>query len=203
MPYNPTDNLPDPRSNDSADILGLSAAVMYIQDIVTGQLRAVKNTDYPAGGQLATADALPPTTTPLQAPGLWNGLNLDRQRNNMHTTMDSTSITATGAGGTVQNYNHRGATFVFNVTAVAGTTPAVTAKIQVQDGASGAYYDIPGAVTASITAAGAYAIQVYPGIPETPNSRVSYALPRLFRAFYTVTGTGPSFTLSATANLIV
>lgn len=101
------------------------------------------------------------------------------------------------------NYDHRGVAIIINVTAVTGTeTPTMVAKLQVRDELSLNFIDIPGAVTASITATGQTLLTIYPGLTASANSKVDYPLPRTYRVVYTITGTTPSFTFSTTAHYL-
>ena len=119
------------------------------------------------------------------------------------TVDGSAAKTTTIAGSTITNSSYRGAKFIINVSAVSGTSPTLTAQLQVQDFVSSNWVNVPGAVTASITATGQYMLTLYPGIPEVANSKVNDVLPRIYRFNYTIGGTTPSFTLSTSAHYIV
>jgi len=116
----------------------------------------------------------------------------------------SSAKTASGnSAAAITNASGNGAVFLINVSAVSGTTPTMTVKLQVQDTVSASWADIPGAVTASLTAAGLVMLTVCPGITEAANSKVSFPLPRTYRLAWTIGGTTPSFTFSVSAQYIV
>src|SRR5690348_3724145 len=119
------------------------------------------------------------------------------------TIATSAAVTATGNSNPVSQANSVGANIVINVTAVSGTTPAVVFKLQGQDPVSGVWYDVADATLASINATGQYKLVVHPAItPVTGTSaKASNLLPGTFRLAYTITGTTPSFTFSASAEL--
>lgn len=119
-------------------------------------------------------------------------------------TGDTGAKTANFNGATQTNPTAKGAHIAFNIGAVTGTTPTLVAKIQGSADGGTLWYDIPGATTATLTATGLYALQVYPGITPvaavaTGNTQGSIAqtLPRNWRVVYTIAGTTPSFTLTA------
>ena len=108
----------------------------------------------------------------------------------------SAARTASFNTSTTKNYDAKGASFIINVTASSGTTPVLTAKVQMQDVVSENWVDIPGAVTADITTTGQTLITVYPGLTPSTNSKVDFPLPRTYRLAYTISGTTTSFTFS-------
>jgi hypothetical protein len=119
------------------------------------------------------------------------------------TTGDTGAKTATGNGATQTNATSKGAAILFNVGTVSGTSPTCVFKIQGSSDSGTTWYDIPGATTASLTATGAYGIMIYPGIAAVAGTTttgttatVSCALPRSWRAVWTIGGTTPSFTIT-------
>ena len=116
----------------------------------------------------------------------------------------SSAKTASGnSGAAITNASGNGAMFFVNVSAVSGTSPTLTLRLQVQDPVSAAWVDVPGAVTASIVASGLTLLTVHPAIPDVANSKVSMPLPRTYRWAWTIGGTTPSFTFSIGAQYIV
>jgi hypothetical protein len=131
------------------------------------------------------------------ANALHNGATWDMQRGNVNaTTGDTGAKTATFNGATQTNFNARGASILFNIGAVTGTTPTLAAKIQGSPDGGTTWYDIPGAVTPSIVATGIYLLTIYPAVTVAANAAVAYPLPRTWRAAYTIGGTTPSFTIT-------
>lgn len=154
-------------------------------------------TGYPTAA--ASADGLTnPTVTQIGAAGLlFNGTTWDRERANFNTTTGDTGAkVATGNGATQTNFNAVGATVVFNVGAVTGTTPTMVLKLQGSADSGTTWYDIPGASTASLTATGVVTLQLYPGLTPVANAAVSAPLPRTWRVVWTIGGTTPSFTIT-------
>jgi hypothetical protein len=128
---------------------------------------------------------------------LFNGSSFDRQRANTNvTTGDTGAKTATFNGATQTNHNAAGATIVINMGTVSGTSPTLIAKIQGSADGGTTWFDVPGAVTPTISASGQYLLHVYPGVTPVANAAVSFPLPRTWRLVYTIGGTTPSFTLT-------
>ena len=113
----------------------------------------------------------------------------------------SSAKTASGNSAIQVNRDCSGAVFSIVTTAVSGTTPTMTVKVQGStDGTN--WYDISGAVTATINANGTATLTVYPGATPAANQVVSQPLPRLFRLAWTIGGTSPSFTFSVNAAMM-
>lgn len=98
-----------------------------------------------------------------------------------------------------QGDNAVGAIFHLDITAVSGTTPSMTVKIQGQNPVSGSWYDIPGAAFAAKTAAATDTLVVHPSVTTAVGQASAQVIPRVFRAVATITGTTPSFTFSLAA----
>jgi hypothetical protein len=158
----------------------------------------------------AAADAYAnPTVTHMGSEVMnFNGTSWDRVRNNITVTMGDTGAkTATFNGATQTNYNARGAYITVAVSAAAGTTPTLSAQLQVSyDGTN--FLNL-GPASGTLTAAGQIMIAVYPTnhsvAGATPANLTSGAtqtvtinapLPRTWRLVYTITGTTPSFTFT-------
>jgi hypothetical protein len=162
-------------------------------------------TGYPTAA--ASADALAnPTVTKVDATNLlFNGTTWDRARgmSTNLTTGDTGAKTATGNGATLTNVGNKGVQVLVNMGVVTGTTPTLVLKLQGSVDGGTNWYDIPGAITASLTATGLYGITVYPGIAATAGvattgttATASQVLPRTWRTVWTVGGTTPSFTIT-------
>lgn len=159
---------------------------------------ATVDTELPAAAALADTTTNP--TAPLvgSANELFNNATWDRARNNYILNLDTSAArTTTATGTTGTNHNASGARFVVNVTAVSGTTPTLAVRLQYSyDGTSFIDYDTTNSQTASITAAGQYAFDVYHGLVTAANSAKNGVLPRTFRLAWTIGGTTPSFTFA-------
>jgi hypothetical protein len=159
-------------------------------------------TGYPTAAAAADAYANP-TITHLGADlMMFNGTSWDRQRNNVNVNVDTSAAkTTTVAGATATNYNNTGMFVTILVTAVSGTTPTLTAKLQwsPDNGTTWVDWDTTNLQTSSITANGTYVLKVYPGATNTANASANGTVPRTWRVYYTIGGTTPSFTLASWA----
>lgn len=184
-----------------------SPAAMLVASNTAANLQATVSgtvgvTGYPTAA--ASADALAnPTVTKIDATGLlFNGTTWDRARNNHNAAVEASSAkTATGNGATQTNFNAAGALVWINVSAVTGTTPTLTVRLQwsPDGGTTWVDLDTTNAQTASITATGTFVLRVYPGITTAANAALNSPLPRTWRLAWTIGGTTPSFTFSAQA----
>lgn len=107
--------------------------------------------------------------------------------------------TATGSGESWVNSFASGSLMVWiNVTAVSGTTPSATFRLQwsPDGGTTWVDWDTTNLQTTAITAAGTATLRVGPGLPVTANTSKNDTVPALVRVAYTITGTTPSFTFS-------
>lgn len=144
-----------------------------------------------------------PTTAPVNSVGYtYNGTTWDRLRGtNTPAAVDTSSArTSSGTGTTFTNYNGRFVSFFINVTAVSGTTPTATFRVQeTYDGTNWIDIDTTNLQTASITATGQYKLRLGPGLPVTANASANVPAQRLLRLAWTIGGTTPSFTFATYA----
>lgn len=92
-------------------------------------------------------------------------------------------LTVTTNGPTAESGGFSGIVAYLRVSAVSGTSPSMTVKLQDSpDGASNNWYDIPSGAFTAVTAAGQWRLAVNGPIGE------------FVRAVATITGTNPSFT---------
>jgi len=97
----------------------------------------------------------------------------------------------------------KGVRFHLDATAVSGTSPSLTVKIQVYNPVADSYQDLAGAAFAAATAASTQNLTVYPGIAETANVSVSDVISQAYRAVGTVTGSAtPTVTASVWAEYL-
>ena len=165
--------------------------------------------------RLRTASADAQAVTGIMAAGdeRYNGATWDRARNNWNTTTGDTG-TKTGSftGATVTNYDARGAYITVLCGTVSGTSPTLVAQLQWSPDGAGTNWLNIGPATTAITATGNTAtIAVYPanlsqaagGTPAnlttgaTATTAINAPLPRTWRLNYTITGTTPSFAITA------
>lgn len=91
----------------------------------------------------------------------------------------------------------RGLLLLFDCTAVAGSG-TLDAKVQAETfKGSGNYYDIDGASIVQITGATQKLLELYPGLTELNNKKVSVVLPSRWRIVFTVGGTSLAITITA------
>lgn len=134
------------------------------------------------------------------APTRFNGATWDRERGNEERILFASSARTGTTGGTDQiNYNHRGAIFFLNTTAVSGTG-SITFRLDGKDPISGQYFAFHSAP--AITTTGHRAYMIYPGIVAGLTDRLSAVLPRIFRPVV-VHADGSSYTYSMSCVLIV
>lgn len=109
------------------------------------------------------------------------------------TPFDTATRTgATAASADLNNFGYRGVHLTLSATGVTGNGTSLTVKVQGKDPVSGQYYDIHGASFAAKSAnmsAPDY-LAIYPGIAETANQTVSDVLPKTWRVYSTMAGTG-------------
>jgi hypothetical protein len=175
-------------------------------NIVTLGATASVTADTEITAAAASADSLAnPTVGQVGAiNSVFNGSSWDRQRGNSNVTVDSSSArTASGNGANGTNHNGRGMQFFLNVTAVSGTTPTMTVRLQYSfDGTTYMDADTTNLQTASISTTGLYRLMVYPGVTTVANLSKNDCLPRNWRAAWTIAGTTPSFTFTSTASYV-
>lgn len=94
-----------------------------------------------------------------------------------------------------------GALFVLDITATAGT-PTLDLKLQGYDPLANKYYDVQNASFAQQTTTGTVTLELYPGIAETTNRKVSGNMPNQYRWSATIAGTTPSFTFTLSAAIL-
>lgn len=114
------------------------------------------------------------------------------------------TLAAASAGGQSAdqtNLRGRGVKLAIDITAITGTGPTLTVKIQGKDAASGKYYDILS--SAALSAVGTTVLEVYPGVANAANAAQGVALPRTWRVSYAIGGTTPAVTATIGASVIV
>ena len=145
----------------------------------------------------ALADNVGNPTVGMQANNsmLFNGSTWDRQRNNFNQVIDASAArTASVAGTTCTNYNNKALLIHFKVSAITGTTPTITPKLQWSPDGGTTWLDVPGAVFPTISAVSDTVMQVGPEVIAAANAAVNFPLPRTLRMYYTIGGTTPSIT---------
>lgn len=115
------------------------------------------------------------------------------------------STGATAASPDFNNFGYRGITLTLSATGSTGNAPTIAVKLQGKDPVTEQYYDIHGAAfaTKSANMAAPDYLTVYPGVAETANQTVSDVLPKTWRVYTTIGGTGgAAYTYSVGATLI-
>lgn len=110
----------------------------------------------------------------------------------------SSARTVSGNGNAFTNIGGAAVAVFVNVTAVSGTTPAATFRLQQTfDGTTFVDVDTTNLQTVSVTATGLHRLEWGPGVPTTANvSKQGHPL-RTMRLAWTITGTTPSFTFAS------
>ena len=148
-----------------------------------------------AAAALADAVANPTVGIAAEAQLLFNGATWDRMRGNINQVVDASAArTASVAGTTVTNYNAKALLIHFKVSAITGTTPTITPKLQWSPDGGTTWLDVPGAVFPTISAVSDNVMRVGLGVVEAANAAVNFPLPRNLRMYYTISGTTPSIT---------
>ena len=160
----------------------------------------------------ASADAQAVTGITAAGDMRYNGATWDRARNNWNTTTGDTGAkTASFAGATVTNYDARGAYITVLCGTVSGTSPTLVAQLQWSPDAGTTWLNLGPATTAITTTGNTSTIAVYPAnLSQTPGATpatlttgatattaINAPLPRTWRLNYTITGTTPSFAITA------
>lgn len=131
-----------------------------------------------------------------------SGLSHDEESNHDKAALVTLSAQGIGAINSPDqtNINSRGVQIGVNITALTGTGPTLTVKIQGKDAASGVYYDL--LTSAALAATGFTLLTLYPGAPVTANASSPQVLPAVWRVVATVAGTGPAVTATVGASVI-
>lgn len=108
------------------------------------------------------------------------------------TQSDGTVFPAAARTGSINsqrlnNYNHRGAHFVTNITSIAPGA-GITVTIQGYHPLANVYYDLLQGPTYTTT--GIKVLKIYPGIASVPNAAASDILPRVYRLSVTTENNG-------------
>jgi hypothetical protein len=191
----------DPWTQSAQLVASNTAANLLMTATVSGDTAAA-----------ASADALAnPTIKQIGADAMnFNGTSWDRERNNVNVTVGDTGAkTATFFGATQINYNARGAKIMVLCGTVTGTTPTLTAQLQISPDGGTTWLNFGPASGAVTTTGNTILIDVYPAnetvagatpaaltTGATQTVQINAALPRTWRISYVITGTTPSFTLT-------
>jgi hypothetical protein len=161
------------------------------------------DTEFAAAAALADGAANPTTASGGALQSMFNGTTWDRVRNNVSINVDTSAArTASGNGATFTNHNGESVAFWISVTAVSGTTPTMTVRVQwsPDNGTTWLDIDTTNLQTASITATTNATLRLGVGLPVAANASANTLAPRLLRLAWTIGGTTPSFTFATWAN---
>ena len=155
----------------------------------------IKLSQMTAAAALTDAVANPTVGVLANAQLLFNGATWDRNRGNINQLVDASAArTTTVAGTTVTNYNAKALLIHFKVSALSGTAPVITPKLQWSPDGGTTWLDVPGAVFPAISAVSDNVMQIGPEVIAAANAAVNFPLPRTLRMYYTIGGTTPSIT---------
>ena len=145
----------------------------------------------------ATQDAAPAANVVLEAPGLWNGATMDRQRSNMAVTVfASAAQTTTQTSADQLNVNGHCLHVILNVTSAG--TGSVTLSINGKDPASGVYYNLLTGVAVTTNSTNVY--KIGPALTAAANAVANDWVPRTFQIVVTANNSN-SMTYSVGYNL--
>ena len=170
---------------------------------ITGSVTA--DTELPTAAALSDANSNPAMPT-VGAIGLaWNPPASTYAR--LRTThsligLDPSAKTVSTNGVGQVNYNHRGIAVQVNATAVTGTTPSLTFKVQESFDGGTTWSDMDGATSLALTTTGSITLKVYPGCTPVANKVVDLPVPSHVRVVYLPTGTTPSFTTNTSLSFL-
>jgi len=119
--------------------------------------------------------------------------------NKARTIFASAAVTASGDSGVIDNSDAFAGNFVFDITALTGTTPTVTFTVEGIDSQSGKAYTI--LASAALSAVATTVLKVGPSLTAAANLVANDHLPKQFRVKWVITGTTPSITFSVGASL--
>jgi len=155
----------------------------------------------------APADAKPAPTDALQTlphPHLFNESSWDRQRGNTDiTVLSSAARTASGWSADLINYNARGIQIVNRITAVSGSFAAgegIKFRLHTKEPVGGTTAYAIADFTPVLATVGWRFLVCYPGITNVQGiwsgyiSLNDFPLTRVWRLYYHISGTNPSFT---------
>ena len=156
---------------------------------------SIKLSQMTAAAALADNVANPTVGIAAEAQLLFNGATWDRMRGNINQVVDASAArTASVAGTTVTNYNAKALLIHFKVSALSGTTPVITPKLQWSPDGGTTWLDVPGGSMPAISTVSDTVMQVGPEVIAVANAAVNFPLPRTLRMYYTISGTTPSIT---------
>ena len=166
---------------------------------------------FTASAAAADATANPTSTGIRDFVYNFNGTTWDRAYGTYNTTTgDAGAKTASFAGATQTNFNAKGAHITVLCGTVSGTTPTLTAQLQYSPDAGTTWLNEGPVSTAITTTGNTITFEIYPtnfsvagATPAalttgaTTTVQLNTVLPRTWRLNYTITGTTPSFAITA------
>lgn len=121
--------------------------------------------------------------------------------------LDESAARTASAGGNPNlegDYNVQGAFFLIDITALSGTSPTLTVRVQYTiDGVTWHDLDTTNAQTTALNATGKTVLKVYPGLTAAANAACNSPLPPVHRLAWTIGGSAtPTVTFSTAATYL-
>ena len=116
---------------------------------------------------------------------------------NLGAVVSLSGASASGSSAVLNNAQGRGVTVFLDVASLSGTSPSFVPTIEGYDSVTGQSYTL--LTGPSVTAAGTHVMQVYPGLASSAGAAADAVLPQQWQLAYTIGGTTPAVTVTATA----
>lgn len=116
---------------------------------------------------------------------------------NLGAVLSLSGASVSGTSAVFNNAQGRGVTVFLDVASLSGTTPSFVPSIVGYDSVTAQTYTLM--TGPSVTAAGTHAMQLYPGLASTAGTAADAVLPQQWQLAYTIAGTTPAVTVTATA----
>jgi len=148
------------------------------------------------------------TGSSVTQPQLYNGATYDPEYNNAQGTLLASAVrTASTSSPTITNYNGKGLLISVTIDATSGTSPTLQAQLLYTDPISGQVTGLT-SVSPSMNYQGVFLMVCYPSQITQSGSGSGIItnwetiLPRTFQVQFTVGGTTPSITFSASYTIL-
>ena len=163
---------------------------------------ATVDTELPAAAAISDSLANPTTAQIASDQMTYNGSTWERQRSlSLTTNVDTSSArTASGNGTALINYSGaKGLSVWINVTAVSGTTPSCTFRLQwsPDNGTTWIDWDTTNLQSTAVTGVTTVLLKVGQAQANAANASKTDQIPRQVRLAWTISGTTPSFTFAS------
>lgn len=185
-------------------VVSVTLQSMPGETIVSAYVQGTVPIDSELPAAAAIGDTLANPTTPQIASDqmTFNGSTWERQRSlSLTTNVDTSSArTTSGNGAALINYSGaKGLSVWVNVTAVSGTTPSCTFRLQwsPDNGTTWIDWDTTNLQSTAVTGVATVLLKVGQAQVNAANATKQDHIPRQVRLAWTISGTTPSFTFAS------